>query len=117
MEDKKRVSQAQKRATAKFEKTNYDKVLVRFPKGIKERIAESGADSINGFIVRSVIAALDAGSIRQEKQDNRATLEDLQEELNRRRAAAGIKNNPEQKPDELDTVLDRMRREWTGKEA
>lgn len=33
---------AQKRATAKYEKENYDKILVRFPKGTKERILETG---------------------------------------------------------------------------
>lgn len=31
------VSDAQKRATAKYEKEAYDKVLVRFPKGTKKR--------------------------------------------------------------------------------
>lgn len=54
MSEKKKVTEAQKRATAKYEKENYDKVLVRFPKGTKERILETGASSINGFIVDAV---------------------------------------------------------------
>ena len=48
------VSDAQKRATAKYEKEAYDKVLVRFPKGTKERIQATG-ESINGYIVKSVL--------------------------------------------------------------
>ena len=38
MEEKKKASEAHMRATAKWEKENYDKVLVRFPKGTKEKI-------------------------------------------------------------------------------
>lgn len=48
------VSDAQKRATAKYEKEAYDKVLVRFPKGTKERIQATG-ESVNGYIVKSVL--------------------------------------------------------------
>lgn len=48
------VSEAQKRATAKFEKERYDKVLTRFPKGTKERILATGAESLNGFIISAV---------------------------------------------------------------
>ena len=54
------VSEAQKRATAKYEKENYDKILVRFPKGTKKRILESGADSVNGYIINCVLNALDS---------------------------------------------------------
>lgn len=48
------VTEAQKRATAKYEKKNYDKVLTRFPKGTKEKIINTGADSINSFIIEAV---------------------------------------------------------------
>lgn len=47
------VSKAQKKATAKYEKENYDKILVRFPKGTKEKI-QAKSDSVNGFIVNAV---------------------------------------------------------------
>lgn len=51
--DGKPVSEAQKRATAKYEKANYDKVLVRMRKGLKDKIlgkiGETG--SINGYII------------------------------------------------------------------
>ena len=54
MEEKKKASEAHIRATTKWEKENYDKVLVRFPKGTKDKIIESGAKSVNGFIVEAV---------------------------------------------------------------
>ena len=54
MEEKKKASEAHMRATAKWEKENYDKVLVRFPKGTKEKITASGAKSVNSFIVEAV---------------------------------------------------------------
>lgn len=54
MEEKKKASAAHIRATAKWEKENYDKVLVRFPKGTKEKIINAGAKSVNGYIVDAV---------------------------------------------------------------
>ena len=51
------VSDAQKRATEKYEKEAYDKILVRFPKGTKERIRATG-ESLNGYIVRCVLEDL-----------------------------------------------------------
>ena len=48
------VTEAQKRATAKYEKKHYEKILVRFPKGTKERILASGSKSINSFILSCV---------------------------------------------------------------
>lgn len=51
------VSNAQKKATAKYEKEKYDKVLLRLPKGKKEEIqtiAISQNDSVNGFINKAI---------------------------------------------------------------
>ncbi|MGN0455138.1 MAG: hypothetical protein ACI4G1_08220 [Ruminococcus sp.] len=51
------VSQAQKRATAKYEQQNYDKVLLRLEKGKKDKIkshAESKGESVNGFVKRAI---------------------------------------------------------------
>ena len=53
-----KVSAAQARATAKWEKNNYDRSLIRFPKGTQERIKATG-ETINGFVNRLVKAALD----------------------------------------------------------
>lgn len=53
------VSEAQKRATAKYEKENYDKILVRFPKGTKERILRVTADSVNNYIIQNILSSLD----------------------------------------------------------
>ena len=55
----KKATAAQMRATAKYEKANYDKVLIRFPKGTKERIAATGK-SLNGYVVESVLMRLAA---------------------------------------------------------
>lgn len=43
------------RATAKYEKKKYDKVLLRLPKGTKERIRAAGETSLNGYIVKLVM--------------------------------------------------------------
>ena len=53
-----KVSAAQARATAKWEKNNYDRSLIRFPKGTQERIKATG-ETINGFVNRLVKAELD----------------------------------------------------------
>lgn len=47
------VSRAQAEATKKYEEKKYDKVLVRLPKGTKEKIQATG-ESINGFINRLI---------------------------------------------------------------
>ncbi|MBO7671974.1 hypothetical protein J6S88_01045 [bacterium] len=64
--EKKKVSDAQKRATAKYEAANYDKILTRFPKGTKERITATGAQSVNSFIIGCVLSSLD--QIEKEKK-------------------------------------------------
>ena len=58
MPEKKKASEARMRATAKWESENYDKVLVRFPKGTKERISALG-HTINGYTVKAVLEALE----------------------------------------------------------
>ena len=63
MEEKKKVSEAQMRATAEYEKKNYDKVLVRFPKGTKDKIANTGS-SVNGFIVSAVNEKLERENLK-----------------------------------------------------
>ena len=51
------ASKAQQKAVAKYEKENYDKVLVRMEKGRKEEIkqhATRNGESVNGFINRAI---------------------------------------------------------------
>lgn len=51
------VSEAQKRATIKYMKNNYDDIKVRVPKGSKERwksIAENNGVSLRQLIISSV---------------------------------------------------------------
>lgn len=49
------TSKAHIRATAKYEKNNYFKTLVRFKKEDEERIRNAAGDSLNGFIVKCVL--------------------------------------------------------------
>lgn len=49
------TSKAHIRATAKYEKNNYFKTLVRFRKEDEERIRNAAGDSLNGFIVKCVL--------------------------------------------------------------
>lgn len=53
-----KASAAKMQYIANYEAANYDKVLVRLPHGTKDRIQATG-DSVNGFIVRAVLSALD----------------------------------------------------------
>lgn len=46
-------SEAQRKATEKYDREHYDAVLVRLKKGVKERIQETGS-SVNGFITAAV---------------------------------------------------------------
>ena len=55
--EKKKASAAHMRATAKWEAENYDKALIRFPKGTKERISALGA-TVNGYVVRATLEQL-----------------------------------------------------------
>ena len=54
MTEKKKVSDAQKKATYKYEKKAYFKTLVRFPVDMETEIRNACGDSLNGFIVSAV---------------------------------------------------------------
>lgn len=52
------VSKAQMRATAKWQKENYFKALIRFPKDAEDlirQVAEQNGESLNGYIVDLVL--------------------------------------------------------------
>lgn len=57
MMQKPKTSEAQRRAVANYQE-KVDRVNCRFPKGTKQRIEATG-ESINGFIIRSVLAELE----------------------------------------------------------
>lgn len=51
------TSKAQQKAVTKYESANYDKVLLRFEKGKRDKIkahAEQQGESVNAFIKRAV---------------------------------------------------------------
>jgi uncharacterized protein (DUF1778 family) len=57
MEERKPVSEAQKRASAKYVKANYDEIKVRVPKGKKTLIQEHShkmGESVSSFINRAI---------------------------------------------------------------
>ena len=57
MTDESKVSKAQQKAVNKYVKNNYDRINVTFPKGQKEKIAESAkaaGESVNGYIKKAV---------------------------------------------------------------
>lgn len=52
------VSKAAQKATEKYAKENYDRILVKFPKGTKEQIQATG-ETVNGFINKAVMEKLE----------------------------------------------------------
>jgi len=55
-------TEAMDRAIKKYEKEKIDRVMVRFPKGLKEVVethAKERGESINGFVLRAVLAMLE----------------------------------------------------------
>ena len=57
MENDRKTNKAQADYIYSFEMKNYDRVLIRFPKGTKERIKTLG-ESVNGFTVSVVLDKL-----------------------------------------------------------
>lgn len=57
-----KVSKAQQKAVNKYVKNNYDRINVTFPKGQKEKLKEHAQkhdESVNAFIVRSVLETME----------------------------------------------------------
>lgn len=81
------VTDAQKRATAKYERENYDKILVRFPKGTKERIKSTGTESVNSYIIKCVLDSLEkyVPEEKEEPKKKEINLSELQKQLDQLR--------------------------------
>ena len=60
--DGKTVTEAQKRATANYERKNYDKILLRLKKGTKDKIIKKIGEnaSVNGYITDLINKDLEA---------------------------------------------------------
>ena len=61
-EAKKKVSEAQRRAVAKYNAANYDRVELRLDKGRKEAVkahAEARGESLNAFINRAILETME----------------------------------------------------------
>lgn len=111
------VSEAQKRATAKYEKENYDKILVRFPKGTKERIAKVTNDSINGYIINNVLSKLakDEGNnaLQAVNSQEKKKHEEFTDRLNKEALEALYKEYGEEATKELTLQLEIMNKYGT----
>ena len=59
------TTKAHMKATAKYEKNNDFKTLVRFKKEDEERIRAAAGDSLNGFIVNCVLDVINKAEERQ----------------------------------------------------
>ena len=62
MEDKKKISEAQRRAVAKYNAANYDRVELRLDKGRKEAVkahADTQGESLNAFINRAITETME----------------------------------------------------------
>lgn len=58
------ITPAQRRAVGRYEAANYDKVLVRLPKGEREQIksaADAAGESLNAYIVGAIRDRMDGG--------------------------------------------------------
>lgn len=76
MEEKKKVSKAQIKAVAKYEKKNYFKALVRFPIDKEKEIRRFSGNSLNGYIVQAVLEKIERDKQAQlEKTDNKPETE------------------------------------------
>ena len=56
------ISDAQKRATMKYMKNNYDRIELKVPKGKKTDLqahAQSKGESLNGFVNRAIDEAVE----------------------------------------------------------
>lgn len=61
-ENKKKVSEAQRRAVAKYNAANYDRVELRLDKGRKDTVkthAETRGESLNSFINRAITETME----------------------------------------------------------
>ena len=55
-------TEAMDRAIKKYEKEKIDRVMIRFPKGLKDVVqvhAKERGESINGFVLRAVLTTLE----------------------------------------------------------
>lgn len=59
------ISESQRKAVAKYNAANYDRVELRLPKGKKETVqthAEAQWESLNGFINRAISETMERDS-------------------------------------------------------
>ena len=67
-ETKKKISEAQRRAVAKYNAANYDRVELRMDKGRKDEVkahAETQGESLNAFINRAILETMERDNTQE----------------------------------------------------
>ena len=98
------VSEAQKKATAKYEEKKYDKVLIRFPKNTKEKIKETGASSVNKFIVTAVNNELEKYGIKLETSKEIKLPEETKSRIYKNITGVDMPDSMRQEPEQVKIV-------------
>ena len=65
------ITPAQRRAVGRYESANYDKVLIRLPKGDREKIksaADAAGESLNAYIVGAIRDRMGGGKSTQKPE-------------------------------------------------
>ncbi len=75
------VSKAKQASNRKWDKENYDQILVKLPKGTKDLIRQTGAESINGYIRAAIYEKLENNGVISE--DTNKFFLDIAPELHR----------------------------------
>lgn len=61
------ITAAQRAAVGKYEAANYDKVLVRLPKGERDNIraaADAAGESLNGYITKAISQRMERDTVK-----------------------------------------------------
>jgi uncharacterized protein (DUF1778 family) len=61
------ATEAQKAAIRRYEQNTVDRINVRLPKGTKDQILDTGAESVNSFIIDAVLEKLETAQKDTEK--------------------------------------------------
>lgn len=79
-EKKKKTTAAQIKATEKYQKKAYFKTLVRFPIEKENDIRTAAGESLNGFIVKTILDKISCNDLSNDQKQN-AVFSSILEEL------------------------------------
>lgn len=103
------ILKARYKAQNDYNKENYERIAVMAPKGTKERIKAIGEKSINGFIISSVLRALDA---RENGADGPQDQDEKPAHAPDRLQAIEAEKKPTPDADEVQKMIDEKRKQY-----